>query len=507
MLVRSGLLGVASGLLLVVAASSAEMPVKATPVQYVKICSAYGDGFYAIPGADTCVKLGGYLRVQAEYNAGAGGIPIGSGTTPESTQSRFARDVTNDVNFRTRAALSWDVRQPTQYGVLRTYVRLGIQQTTPSDPEAGAVFWDRAFMQFAGFTIGKTQSFFDIAGGLADIHYHNTRLTGDTVASGMTVWAYTAIFGNGVSGTLALENSGSNRYPVVDVTVPGFFAANSVVNGDTAFNAQPPGGSNGFRIPDVVGALRVDQDWGYVGVSAAIHEAGGAYYLTPNLVNNGHPPDRLGWAASIGGRLYLAGGDLLGVNACYSQGAVGYCSIMNNGMQLYNASTSVGVGWATDGVFGIGSPIELTRAWGAVAYYQHIWTSQWRTSLYGGYVAIDYNAAATDLINGSLSAAGRAACASGLPAPPALIGSFTQVTPGAGSSCNPDFSFWEIGTRTQWNPVPQLDVGLDVAYQRLNTAFKGAGSYASNAPRPLVPLFDDQGVWSAYFRWQRNFYP
>ena len=39
------------------------MPGTATRVQYVKICSLHGDGFYYIPGTDTCVKLGGYLRV------------------------------------------------------------------------------------------------------------------------------------------------------------------------------------------------------------------------------------------------------------------------------------------------------------------------------------------------------------------------------------------------------------------------------------------------------------
>jgi hypothetical protein len=35
-------------------AQAADMPVKAQPVQYVKICSLYGDGFYYIPGTDTC---------------------------------------------------------------------------------------------------------------------------------------------------------------------------------------------------------------------------------------------------------------------------------------------------------------------------------------------------------------------------------------------------------------------------------------------------------------------
>ena len=148
----------------------------------------------------------------------AGGIAIGNGGT-EAAQARFARDVTNDVNFRTRAALSWDVRQQTEYGTLRTYIRIGVQQTTPADPEGGVVFWDRAFMQFAGFTVGKTQSFFDLFTYGGAYSYHNVRVSGDTGAAGVTVWAYTAQFGNGFSGTLSLESlSGHNRAQVVDNT-------------------------------------------------------------------------------------------------------------------------------------------------------------------------------------------------------------------------------------------------------------------------------------------------
>ena len=41
------------------------------PVQYVKICSLYGAGFYYMPGTDTCIKVGGFVR--AEVNFGAGG--------------------------------------------------------------------------------------------------------------------------------------------------------------------------------------------------------------------------------------------------------------------------------------------------------------------------------------------------------------------------------------------------------------------------------------------------
>jgi Porin subfamily len=60
---KSLLLGTAAALTLALGAQAADMPVKAKPVQYVEICSLYGDGFYYIPGTDTCLKLGGYLRM------------------------------------------------------------------------------------------------------------------------------------------------------------------------------------------------------------------------------------------------------------------------------------------------------------------------------------------------------------------------------------------------------------------------------------------------------------
>ena len=57
--------------------ASSRHACKGSAGQYVKICSLYGDGFYYIPGTDTCLKMGGYLRVQAEYNMGGGGVPVG----------------------------------------------------------------------------------------------------------------------------------------------------------------------------------------------------------------------------------------------------------------------------------------------------------------------------------------------------------------------------------------------------------------------------------------------
>jgi len=510
-MVKSLLLGTAAGLVAVAGAQAADMPVKAKPVQYVKICSLYGDGFYYIPGTDTCLKMGGYLRVQAEYNMGAGGVVVGSGTT-EAPQGRFTRDLTNDFNYRTRGAISWDVRQQTEFGTLRTYIRFGAENTTPATSGAGTAFgpfWDRAFLQFAGFTVGRTQSFFDLFTYGGGMSYHNVRVSGDTGAAGITVWAYTAQFGNGISGSLSIEDpAGHNKANTVDLATGGF-ALNGVITADNAFQAQNAA-ANGFRNPDIIANLRMDQAWGFIGISGAVHDASGAYYGTNNVIN-GHPADKMGWAVAAGGQLNLQGGDQIGANVCYTQGAVGFCTNANV-WQIYNAGTSVGLAWAPDGVFdnvGAAGPtqIELTSVWSFLVGYQHIWSPQWRTSLFGGYVNVRFNQNATNLINQHLPTPATAPfVACGMPVL-GVVSPPINVNHGEGNSCSPNFSFYEIGTRTQYNPTPQLDIGLEVLYTHLNTAYKGTGITSGNGSQTGRNLVDDQNVWSAMLRWQRNFYP
>jgi hypothetical protein len=517
-MVKSLLLGTGAGFVAIAGAQAADYPVKAkaAAVQYVKVCSLYGDGFYYIPGTDTCLKMGGYLRVQAEYFAGNGGVSAGFNNGGMAAQARFDRADTNDINYRVRAAISWDVRQQTEYGTLRTYMRFGASNQTPNNTGSGTAFtpyWDRAFMQFAGFTVGRSQSFFDLATYGGGYSIHNVRVSGDTGASGQNLWAYTAQFGNGFSGTLSLEDPSTRHGFTINNTIAGFFGLNGGVTPCTGLTNNADGATVcgaaaqfGFRVPDVVVNARVDQQWGFAGVSASMHDVSGAYY-TPGgavagAINNGHPADTLGWAAAAGARFNLPGGDAMGANVCGTIGATGFCS-KKDGIQVYNASTSVGTGWIVDGVYGTGTNIELTRAWSALAFYQHIWSPRWRTAWGGGYVNISYNQAATNLINASLPAA--SVCFRG---PAGVVGAFSAFTAvAAGNSCNPSLSFYEMYMRTQWNPVAQLDIALEVLYTHFNTAYKGPAVYAANGARPAVGLIDDQNVWSVQFRWQRNFYP
>ena len=71
-MVKSLLLGSAAGIVAIAGAQAADLPVKAKPVQYVKICSLYGVGFYYIPGTDVCIKVGGFVRAEINVNTAGG---------------------------------------------------------------------------------------------------------------------------------------------------------------------------------------------------------------------------------------------------------------------------------------------------------------------------------------------------------------------------------------------------------------------------------------------------
>ena len=117
-MVKSLILGSAAGLIAMSGAQAADLPVKAKAVEYVRICSLYGAGFFYIPGTDTCIKLGGYLRVDTTFNGASYDQPAWNGDLGQGNRYRdyFAS--------RSRMALTVDTRTATEYGVVRTFGQL-----------------------------------------------------------------------------------------------------------------------------------------------------------------------------------------------------------------------------------------------------------------------------------------------------------------------------------------------------------------------------------------------
>jgi hypothetical protein len=204
-------------------------------------------------------------------------------------------------------------------------------------------------------------------------------------------------------------------------------------------------------------------------------------------------------------------GDQFGVQANWSKGAVAYLtngtgalagfSGGNNGLGNSIAFSSVVDGVYTSGTAGnftTGSSIQLTTGWTVGGIYEHVWNPQWKSSLYGGYVRITYNDTAANYIcNGNPVAGFVRGAASG-----------SASTVGAVTSCDPNTSFWSLGTRTQWNPNSNLDLGLDVMYNHLDSAHSGAFTGGPFGGRPAsVFNISDYNVWTAAIRAQYNFLP
>ena len=203
-MVKSLLLGSAAGIIAVAGAQAADLPVKAKPVEYVKICSLYGAGYYYMPGTDICLKLGGFVRYQANWNAGnnlSGGPQLGA---PGGFNTRASEQ---DFTQRVRAVITVDTRQQTAYGTLRTYLLLGYNQdTTALGTTSPPVYMNRGFIQIAGFTFGKATSFFDIFPNASFAYNAGNNFSGNSGDGGVILLSYTAQFGNGFSGTLGIEH-------------------------------------------------------------------------------------------------------------------------------------------------------------------------------------------------------------------------------------------------------------------------------------------------------------
>ncbi len=482
---KSLLLGSAAGLMAVSAGQAADLPVKAKPVEYVKVCSLYGAGFFYIPGTDKCIKLGGYFREQ--WNIHGAGDSQAYMTTAGATWTRTG---TSDLSFRTRTLFSIDVREQSAYGTIRGYTAFGAQQTTPNDQNS-AIFFNRSFVQFAGFTGGRAVSFFDFI-SFDPYGYSNIRANlGNTGATGIDVFAYTWQLGNGASFSVSAEGACAENNLG---TIAGAGRQCQVYNGNIPLSmgvGTATVDSAGYNIPDVVAALRVDQAWGSAQVMGAYHKVAGGYYGTSTAFNqnNGHPGDQAGWAVGAGFILsnFLGmQGDSFGVQGNFTEGAVSY---VTNGVGalvgfsggsgscgVSGCGNSVGFATTADGVFATGQSIELTTGWTAAGYYQHQWGPQWKTSVYGGYVSIKYDdTAANYYCTGGSSSFVRGGASTTTGALGVLV-----------SSCDPNTSYWNAGTRTQWNPNSNLDLGVDFMWTHLNTANSGVGSLPAVGARPAT---------------------
>src|SRR5262249_12008082 len=454
-MVKNLLLGTAAGLVAVAGAEASDLPVKAKPVEYVKICSVYGEGFFYIPGTDTCIKFGGYVRQNFIVGQASGSF------APRALGGTGGRDNPIDQNswvMQSTFVTSVDVRTQTEYGTLRAFTRAGFRVES-ENYDYGTYYVERAFMQLGGWTWGRTASFYDFLSGA--FGYQQVFLGGGaTSAGGRMLGAYTWSFGNGVSWTSSIEDPTTKRGWVWDAgdfanklggfngAIPGpqgstvngyttcgstlFFGSNAT---STAFPGGVPtlvgcpiGDYSAQKLPEFFSQVRVEQAWGIAQIAVGTHQVSTGYYgnnvktLDPTFTGI-QPADK--WGFSVGGGIQInlpqiAQGDKAYVEAHYGQGTPGYQGMseldLANSTWLIIRDNRIAAGFIPDAVFfnaggsgcvvpGTASPtctvnpnnapifsgIRLTTVWTVAAAYEHYWTPAVRSAVYGVFTAVSFD--------------------------------------------------------------------------------------------------------------------
>jgi hypothetical protein len=322
------LLTTAAAVISLNAASAADLPL-AEPVEYVKVCNTHGEGFFFIPGTQTCLQLSGLVRADINYI------------------SPTARDE-DSVFFSQRVDLNFDARTETEYGTLRSYIRLRgeFANNQPTglwgNGSGSEIFAEQAFVQFAGFTAGLATSMFDFYASANVISF----LAGSDLSTQLA--AYTATFGNGWSATISAED---RSYREQDIDIAGY---------------------GGMRLPDVVANLKVEQAWGAAQLSGAVHE------LRPAV---GTVDTEYGFAVQ-GGVMFnlpkLGEGDTLFLQAAYASGALGYLGVTDVlGMGVVDSSVNLA-----------GEQVR-TSGFSLAAELLHYWTPTLRSVFGASYVDVD----------------------------------------------------------------------------------------------------------------------
>jgi hypothetical protein len=450
---------VAGAILTASGAQAADVPVAKIPVDYVRICSLYGPGYLYIPsipgmpGAGTCLKIGGFMRSDSYTGNTTRGTDIGVINSGLGlTQNRQAK---NQVAETLRMDINFDARTATDWGVLRSYIEFRGDFGTNANvgnfnSPAGSVTgvptftFDRAFIELAGFRFGREETNYNFL--------TNTNLFFQFEAFS-EYWvnqaAYTYKFGDGYSATIAVE----------DPTTGGTQKSNATAGGLTV--SRKSGASfvyGGLDIPDLIGNLRVSQAWGAAQLSVGYHQdyQSSSTALGNVLCTGNTPCSGNGYGVQAGVNFNvpaLGAGSKLGIQAAYAVGAVGLA--YSWGYQGLGTFASADLG--ADAAIANGA-LQQSRMWSVGSAFQYVITPTVEFDLTPSYYVYNNRNTAGEL----------------------------------------NFNGFELGTAIKWTPLgPQLAIYTDFEYRHINVS--AATVAAGNA------AFTKADAYIVDLRLKRNF--
>lgn len=382
-----------SALVAAVGFAAAAHAADAPPPTPVLGCSAFGAGYFTVPGGDgTCIRVYGFVRNDFEY------LP-----TVTRSQNAYIDNVTG--SFRIASKTNTDI------GLVNTYIDYRINGKTAaasstSNSYSGTAFTAKvyqAYLQAAGFTVGRHITFF----GLYSDMLHNGS------AYGAKDWLYTAGGGNGdhtyemlgVSNGMADHKANLIAYtysPVkgwfgsVSLEDPtdmrgGVFSASStthLIESTTYATSATTNVYGGVDAPDVLLNVRNDASWGSAMLVGALHEVN----VTETTVAGKHnsPSEQMGYAFEGQSVIALPGLgngnlDVLGLGAGYEKGALRYVfsglaaydTLQSDSIAATNLAASAKTGQIplADGYIDTanGNKLTLPQGWALNGALVHFW--------------------------------------------------------------------------------------------------------------------------------------
>jgi hypothetical protein len=179
---RSLLLGTAAVFAVGGGAGAADLTV-VEAIDYVKVCDAYGAGYHYIPGTDTCLRIGGYVQLDAFFGDDIGRNLVGitadpfnplpidgsnGGVDQYPVHPQFDNYVA-DWKFTSEVKVNFTARTMSDLGPVVTYFQFvsptGNEDSSNNVGFAKVVRLDNAYGSIGPLLFGYTNSTFDYGGG------------------------------------------------------------------------------------------------------------------------------------------------------------------------------------------------------------------------------------------------------------------------------------------------------------------------------------------------------
>ncbi|MBD8554517.1 porin [Rhizobium sp. CFBP 8762] len=191
------------------------------PLEYVRVCDAFGTGYFYIPGTETCLKFGGYVRTDFR-----GGDPSALIARQHVLSRNGSRILDGGADVRSRFTLNLSTASDTEFGALKTYAEARFNVDDARIDNNDKLVLSFGYIDLGGLRVGLAESAFSTFVG-----FTGTVIADAIIPAGparTTLLSYSFDDGNGFSGIVSLEDDENTNVTTYTFNADGSLAGTRV---------------------------------------------------------------------------------------------------------------------------------------------------------------------------------------------------------------------------------------------------------------------------------------